>query len=86
LENIAQNTLITATNAERSELNSIRNYLSADETYGTIPDVAAAYRDAGVPWIVIGDENYGEGMLRTAVEGSQCCKNLHCLVPRRNSS
>jgi len=42
----------------------VRNYLVDGENYGTIPEVAAAYRDAGVQWIIVGDENYGEGSAR----------------------
>ena len=29
-----------------------------------MPAVARAYRDAGIRWVVIGDENYGEGSAR----------------------
>merc|ERR1711916_203889 len=29
-----------------------------------IPDVARSYKAAGQPWVVIGDENYGEGSSR----------------------
>eukprot|EP00889_Picochlorum_renovo_P008701 jgi/Picre1/35731/NNA_003191.t1 len=32
--------------------------------YGAVPDVARAYKAAGKPWVVIGDENYGEGSSR----------------------
>lgn len=27
--------------------------------YDAVPTVGAAYRDAGIPWVVVGDENYG---------------------------
>jgi aconitate hydratase len=33
-------------------------------SYGGVPQVAAAYRDAGIKWVVIGDHNYGEGSSR----------------------
>jgi aconitate hydratase len=29
-----------------------------------LPDLARAYRDAGVSWLAVGDENYGEGSSR----------------------
>ena len=29
--------------------------------FGAVPDVARAYQKAGIPWVVIGDINYGEG-------------------------
>ena len=32
--------------------------------YGPVPAVARAYKAAGEPWIVVGDENYGEGSSR----------------------
>ena len=30
----------------------------------TLPDLAKLYKDAGIAWIAIGDENYGEGSSR----------------------
>lgn len=47
----------TQVNADGGELNSVHNAL--DGTRGTIPDVAKAYKAAGVGWVVIGDHNYG---------------------------
>lgn len=38
-------------------MNSIKNQLTGE--YGAVPDVARAYKAAGVNWVVIGDENYG---------------------------
>ncbi len=35
-----------------------------DGSYGAVPAVARAYKAKGVQWIVIGDENYGEGSSR----------------------
>jgi len=32
--------------------------------YAAVPAVARAYKAAGVKWIVVGDENYGEGSSR----------------------
>ncbi len=29
-----------------------------------MPQVARAYKEAGMPWVVVGDENYGEGISR----------------------
>lgn len=40
-------------------MNSVKNQLTGE--YGAVPDVARAYKAAGQDWIVIGDENYGEG-------------------------
>ncbi|KAF9562098.1 aconitase [Agrocybe pediades] len=62
LENISQNCLIGAINAENGEANKVQNQL--DGTFGGVPQVAAAYRSAGIKWVVIGDHNYGEGSSR----------------------
>lgn len=63
LDNISNNMLIGAENAENGKVNCVRNQLTADEE-GGVPDVARAYKAAGKPWVVIGDENYGEGSSR----------------------
>ncbi len=35
-----------------------------DGTEVPLPDLAKRYKDAGIPWVAIGDENYGEGSSR----------------------
>jgi aconitate hydratase len=62
LENISQNCLIGAINAENGEANKVLNQL--DGSWGGVPQVAQTYRSAGKKWIVIGDHNYGEGSSR----------------------
>ncbi|GAB4820522.1 hypothetical protein N2152v2_007568 [Parachlorella kessleri] len=62
LDNISNNMLIGALNSENGKVNSIKNQLTGE--YGAVPDVARAYKAAGKPWVVIGDENYGEGSSR----------------------
>lgn len=62
LDNIANNTLTGAVNAFNMETNKVKNLL--DGTYGEVPDVQRAYKAAGVPTIVVGDWNYGEGSSR----------------------
>ncbi|KAJ1966385.1 aconitate hydratase [Dipsacomyces acuminosporus] len=66
LENIARNTLIGAANAAMDgKVNLVRNAVgSLQPAEGTIPDVATAYKHAGVPWMVVADYNYGEGSAR----------------------
>ena len=32
--------------------------------FGGVPDTARNYKKAGIPWVVVGDENYGEGSSR----------------------
>ncbi|KAM0745889.1 mitochondrial aconitate hydratase [Meredithblackwellia eburnea MCA 4105] len=62
LENISQNCLIGAINAANNEANNIQNLVTGE--WGGVPKVAAQYRDSGRSWVVIGDENYGEGSSR----------------------
>ena len=62
LDNISNNMLIGAVNAFNQEANKVKNQLTGD--YGTVPAVARAYKAAGVPSIVVGDQNYGEGSSR----------------------
>jgi aconitate hydratase len=61
LENISQNCLIGAVSDE-GKTNSVINQVTGE--YDAVPTVAASYRDAGIPWVVIGDHNYGEGSSR----------------------
>ncbi|RYN69735.1 Aconitate hydratase [Alternaria tenuissima] len=62
LDNISNNMLIGAINAENGEANKVKNALNGE--YGAVPDVARDYKKNGVPWVVIGDWNYGEGSSR----------------------
>ena len=62
LENISNNMLIGAINAENGETNKVKNLVTGE--FGKVPDVARQYKKAGISWIVIGDENYGEGSSR----------------------
>lgn len=62
LDNISNNMLIGAVNDENGELNNVYN--SVDGKFGAVPDTARAYKAAGLKWVVIGDENYGEGSSR----------------------
>lgn len=62
LDNISNNTLTGAVNEFNQETNKVKNTLTGE--YGAVPDVARAYKAAGVPTIVVGDENYGEGSSR----------------------
>ncbi|CAO2656476.1 Nn.00g052790.m01.CDS01 [Neocucurbitaria sp. VM-36] len=62
LDNISNNMLIGAINAENGEANKIKN--SLDGSYGAVPDVARDYKKNGVRWVVVGDWNYGEGSSR----------------------
>ncbi len=68
LENISGNLYLGAvnayTNADGSgyEVGFGKNHLTGETE--TFPDIAKAYHEAGQPWVVIGDENMGEGSSR----------------------
>ncbi len=63
LDNISDNMLIGAVNAFTGETGRTRN-LDSGET-GLEPQQAARqYKAAGRKWVVVGDENYGEGSSR----------------------
>ncbi|KAL0893321.1 hypothetical protein ABMA27_014912 [Loxostege sticticalis] len=62
LDNISNNMFLTATNAENNELNKVKNQKTGE--WGPVPATARAYKAAGIRWVVVGDENYGEGSSR----------------------
>lgn len=62
LDNISNNFLITGINAENDEMNNVCNFTTGER--GGVPDIARQYKAAGVPWVVFGDDNYGEGSSR----------------------
>ncbi|XP_063164362.1 aconitate hydratase, mitochondrial [Candoia aspera] len=62
LDNISNNLLIGAINIENDKANSVRNALTQE--FGPIPDTARYYKKHNVKWVVVGDENYGEGSSR----------------------
>src|SRR5690554_4119947 len=62
LDNISNNMLIGATNYFNKETNKVKNQI--DGSYGEVPAVQRQYKAAGIPSIVVGDHNYGEGSSR----------------------
>ncbi len=62
LDNISNNMLIGAINAYNMETNTVKNMLTGE--YMEVPASARVYKAAGVPTIVVGDHNYGEGSSR----------------------
>ena len=62
LDNISNNCLIGAVNAFNEKTNFVKNQLNGE--YGGVPDTQRAYKAAGIPTIVVGDHNYGEGSSR----------------------
>ncbi|CCH59812.1 hypothetical protein TBLA_0B09940 [Henningerozyma blattae CBS 6284] len=62
LENISNNYMIGAINAENKKANNVKNVYTGE--YKGVPDTARDYRDQGIKWVVIGGENFGEGSSR----------------------
>jgi aconitate hydratase len=62
LENISGNLYLGAVNAFTGEAGKGKDQL--DGTTKSFPDIAKHYHQAGQSWVVIGDENMGEGSSR----------------------
>ena len=62
LDNISNNMFLGAINAFTGDAGKTKNIYTGD--YNSIPEVARAYKKHGHDWVVIGDENYGEGSSR----------------------
>ncbi|KAH7369943.1 aconitase family-domain-containing protein [Rhexocercosporidium sp. MPI-PUGE-AT-0058] len=62
LDNISNNMLIGATNAANGEANKVQNFTTGE--FDAVPATARDYKKKGIPWVVIGDWNYGEGSSR----------------------
>ncbi len=62
LDNISNNLLIGAINSFNGEANKVKNSLTGN--YESVPATGRAYKAQNIGWIVIGEENYGEGSSR----------------------
>jgi aconitate hydratase len=62
LDNISENMLTGAINYYNEKANHVMNYTTGN--YDSVPKTQREYKDAGIPTIVVGDENYGEGSSR----------------------
>ena len=62
LDRISDNMFLGATNAFQTEIGKAKNALNGE--IKNISDVARDYKAKGSRWIVVGDENYGEGSSR----------------------
>ncbi len=61
LPNISANTLITAINKDTGEVNDAHD---VDGTKYGIPELAEKWKNAGTEWLVVAEDNYGEGSAR----------------------
>ncbi len=62
LDNISNNMFIGAINAYTKEPGKVKNIFTGETK--SVPEVAREYKAKGVNWVVVGDENYGEGSSR----------------------
>lgn len=62
LDNISNNMFIGAIPEESGEANKVQNRVTGE--WGAVPATARQYKAKGQPWVVVGDENYGEGSSR----------------------
>ncbi len=62
LDNISDNMLIGAINFANDTANSVKNVFT--EAYDAVPATARDYKSRGISWVVVGEENYGEGSSR----------------------
>ena len=62
LDNISNNMFIGAANSFNDKMNSVKNQINGN--YEEVPRVARQYKDKKIGWVVIGEENYGEGSSR----------------------
>ena len=62
LDNISNNMLIGAINAFNKKTNFVKSQITGE--YDGVPAVAREYKAAGIPTVVVGDHNYGEGSSR----------------------
>jgi len=62
LDNISNNMFIGAINYFTGDAGKTKNFFTGE--YKSVPEVARAYKKHGHGWVVVGDENYGEGSSR----------------------
>jgi aconitate hydratase len=62
LDNISDNTLTGAVNYFNEKTDNVKNQING--SYGSVPATQRAYKAKGIPTIVVGDHNYGEGSSR----------------------
>ncbi|XP_044752090.1 probable aconitate hydratase, mitochondrial [Coccinella septempunctata] len=62
LDNISNNLFIGAINEENGQMNLVKNRLT--DEWDAIPNVARHYKANKISWVVIGEDNYGEGSSR----------------------
>lgn len=64
LPNISANTLIGAVNATTGETNVAYDHFERGSPKSGIPELAEKWKQQGKHWLVVAEENYGEGSAR----------------------
>jgi aconitate hydratase len=62
LDNISNNMFLGAINAFTGDAGKTKNIFTGE--YKSVPEAAREYKAKGIGWVVVGDENYGEGSSR----------------------
>ncbi|MCI0473379.1 MAG: aconitate hydratase [Ignavibacteria bacterium] len=62
LDNISNNMFIGAVNYFNDKMNSVMNIFTGE--YSEVPAVARVYKARNKSWVIVGEENYGEGSSR----------------------
>ncbi|MFH1017807.1 MAG: aconitate hydratase [Pseudomonadota bacterium] len=63
LDKISDNLLLGAINAFNGKTGKTRNVVTGEENAG-VAETARAYKARSLKWVIVGDENYGEGSSR----------------------
>ena len=80
LENISGNLFLGAINAFTGEAGTGVDQLDGETK--SLPDIAKHYHEAGVGWVAIGDENYGEGSSREHAAMEPRFRNAKAVICR----
>jgi len=67
--------LTGAVNSENDKTNLVKNQITSG--YDEVPNTARYYKANNIPWVVIGDNNYGEGSSRE--HAALCPRHLGCV-------
>jgi len=76
LDNLSDNMLLGAVNAFNDQIGNGKNILN--NKIESFPHIARQYKKRGIPWVIIGDSNYGEGSSRE--HAAMTPRYLGCVV------
>lgn len=76
LDNLSDNMLLGAVNAFNDQIGNGKNILN--NKIESFPQIARQYKKRGIPWVIIGDSNYGEGSSRE--HAAMTPRYLGCVV------